>query len=528
MYFLQTQNTQELMELPLIDLVIFLVYMLAIVLFGASFYFRKRTSEEYMVGGGRLPSWAIGMSIFTTFVSSISFLALPGNAYLSNWNGFVFSLSIPLAALIAVKFFVPLYRRMKSPSAYYYLEHRFGSWARTYASICYLLTQLARMGAIMYLLALPMNALFGWSIPMIIVVTGISVIFYAMMGGLEAVVWTDAIQGIILIVGALACLMLIFFSMPEGPMQVFSIASQANKFSLGSFDFNFYESTFWLILIYGLFINMQNFGIDQSYVQRYMSAKSEKEAISSTWLGSLLYVPVSLLFFFIGTALFSYYQALPDLLPTDLKGPENADRVFPYFIVYGLPKGFTGLLIAAIFAAGMSTVSTSINGSASVILTDIYKKYFNVNPNQKSSMSVLYLSSLVMGGLSIMVGLALNGVTSALDAWWALSSILSGGILGLFLLGFLSRYTGNTEAAVGVICGVIVIAWMSLSPVLITEGWLLDFKSPFHANLTIVMGTTVIFLVGFVLTMLFNRNRMKKQPKDPITLRMESDGMLKN
>ena len=149
------------MSLPIIDLAVFLIYMLGIVGFGISFSFKKRTALEYTTGGGRLPSWAIGMSIFATFVSSISFLALPGNAYATNWNGFVFSLSIPLAALIAVKYFVPLYRNLKSESAYYFLETRFGAWARIYASVCYLLTQLARMGAIMYLLALPMNALFG-------------------------------------------------------------------------------------------------------------------------------------------------------------------------------------------------------------------------------------------------------------------------------------------------------------------------------------------------------------------------------
>src|SRR5690554_1978700 len=232
------------MQLPLFDLLVFLLYMSGIILFGASYYLKKRTAEDYITGGGNLPAWAIGMSIFATFVSSISFLALPGNAYLSNWNGFVFSLSIPFAAIMAVKFFVPLYRKMHSPSAYYYLEVRFGLWARIYASVCYLLTQLARMGAIMYLLALPMNALLGWSVPLIIVVTGIAVIIYATMGGLEAVIWTDAIQGIILITGAIACVLIILFSMPEGPMQVFTIASEADKFSLGSFEWSLSESTF--------------------------------------------------------------------------------------------------------------------------------------------------------------------------------------------------------------------------------------------------------------------------------------------
>ncbi len=481
--------------MPILDLAIFLIYMLAIVGFGVSFSFGKRTASDFTTGGGRLPAWAIGMSIFATFVSSISFLALPGNAYSGNWNGFVFSLSIPLAAWIAVRYFVPLYRKLQSESAYFYLEQRFGAWARIYASICYLLTQLARMGAIMYLLALPMNALLGWSIPSIIIVTGISVVIYSMWGGIEAVIWTDAVQGIILIGGALACLGVIFIGMPEGPSSIFSIANEADKFSLGSLKLDFTTSTFWMILVYGLFINLQNFGIDQSYVQRYLTAKTESEAKKSTWLGSLLYVPVSFVFFFIGTALFAYYQAQPELLPTGLAG----DKVFPYFIVNQLPVGVTGLLIASIFAAGMSTVSTSINSSATVILSDHFSKYIHPNPSEKLSLRVLRLSSLIMGLLSIVVGLAFNGVTSALDAWWALSSIFSGGILGLFLLGLLTK-AKNPQAVFAVLLGVLVIGWMSLSTILIKNGMSQTFANPLHTNMTIVMGTLTIFLVGFGLS----------------------------
>lgn len=494
------------MNLPIIDLAIFLIYMLAIVGFGISFSFRKRNSNDFTTGGGRLPSWAIGMSIFATFVSSISFLALPGNAYLSNWNGFVFSLSIPLAALIAVKYFVPLYRKLNSESAYFYLEQRFGLWARIYASICYLLTQLARMGTILYLLALPMNALFGWSIPLIIIITGISVIIYSMMGGIEAVIWTDAIQGIVLIAGALACLLVIFVEIPGGPSEVFMIAESSDKFSLGSFELDFTTSTFWMILIYGLFINLQNFGIDQNYVQRYISAKTEKEAIKSTWLGSLLYVPVSLIFFFIGTALFAFYQAQPDLLPESLSGMENADKVFPYFIVSQLPTGITGLLIASIFAAGMSSVSTSVNSSATVILSDHFKKYIHPNPSEKTSMRVLWISSLAMGLASILVGLAFNGVASALDAWWALASIFSGGILGLFLLGLIVQNTTSKQAAIAVLAGVLVIIWMSLSGLIFTSE-LEPFQNPLHSNMTIVMGTVTIFILGFVLGAIGNKKK---------------------
>ncbi len=496
------------MELPLIDLIVFLIIVLGNVVFGASFYFKSKTSTQFTSGGGMLPSWVVGMSIFATFVSSISFLALPGKAYVSNWNALVFSFAIPIAAVLAVKFFVPLYRGLGSISAYNYLEVRFGAWARMYASVCYILTQLMRTGAILLLLALPLNALFGWNIKTIIIITGIAVTVYSMLGGIRAVVWTDAIQGIVLIVGAIVCALVLTFSMPEGPAQIFEIAAANHKFSLGSFGASVSESTFWVVLIYGLFINLQNYGIDQNFVQRYMTTSTDKKAKSSALFGALLYVPVSLIFFYIGTALFSYYTAQPDLLPAELKMAGTGDKVFPYFIVNGLPRGITGLLIAAIFAAGMSTVSTSVNSTATIVLSDYYQRYFNKDASEKSEMKVLYISSVIFGALGVIVSLSLVGVESILDAWWALASIFSGGMLGLFLLAFLSKKVRNIDAAVGVIVGALVIIWMSLSPLYFNEGKLLTFKSPFHSNLTIVIGTMVIFLVGFVMMKIFQKKRI--------------------
>lgn len=499
------------MKLPVLDLIVFLVYMAGIVFFGSLFFFKNRSSEQYTTGGGQLPSWVVGMSIFATFVSSISFLALPGKAYQSNWSAFVFSLSIPVASYCAVRFFVPLYRSINSISAYTYLEMRFGPWARTYASLCYILTQLMRTGSILFLMALPLNALFGWDIGLIIAVTGLSVIIYSMLGGIKAVIWTDAIQGIILIGGALVCAGVLLFSMPEGAGQIFEIAKANHKFSLGSFSSSISESTFWVMLIYGLFINLQNYGIDQNYVQRYMTTKTLREAQKSALFGSLLYIPVSLVFFFIGTALFSYYTARPELLPENLRDLSMADKIFPYFIANGLPVGLTGLLIASVFAAGMSTISTSVNGTATIVLSDYYKRYINPHATERKSMTVLYISSLVFGLLGILIALTMIRVKSALDAWWMLASIFSGGMLGLFLLGYLARKATKINAMIGVVAGVMVILWMSLSPLYFTEGDLLKFRSPFHANLTIVIGTTVIFLVGFLLSKLYADKKLSDQ-----------------
>ena len=481
------------MELTILDYIVFFVFVVGVALFGCSFYkSSKKGTAAFTKAEGKLPSWVVGMSIFATFVSSISFLGLPGGAYTGNWNQLIFSLSIPVATFLAAKVFIPLYRGIGSVSAYQYIEMKFGYWARCYVAVCYLLTQVCRIGSILLLLAIPINTMFGWDIATVIAVTGILTLVYSVLGGISAVVWTDAIQGIILIVGALVCAVLLTFSMPEGPGQLFEIAAANDKFSLGSLGLSLSEPTVWVVFIYGIFMNMQNYGVDQNYVQRYMTAKSTKEAVKSTLFGGLLYIPVSLVFVYIGTALFSYYTAQPDLLPAGVEG----DKVFPYYIVHGLPTGLTGLVIASLFSAGMSTVATSINSSATIVLTDFYEKFHKDkgdNDTGKAHMRVLYMTSAVVGIVGILIGLAMMKIDGILDAWWKLSSIFSGGMLGLLLLGLACRSIRHSNAIVAVIAGLLVIIYMSI-PV---------FGSPFHTYLTIVFGTTVIFLVGFILSRIF-------------------------
>lgn len=487
--------------MSVIDVAIFLLYLTGIVLFGSSFYRKNKSASSFTLGNNNFPVWVVSMSIFATFVSSISYLAIPGQAFYSNWNAFAFSLSIPLASWIAFKFFVPLYRSVNSPSAYTYLETRFGPWAKIYVSVMYLFTQLMRSGTILLLLALPLNVLLGWNIVLIIVITGLSVMVYSLLGGIQAVLWTDAIQGIILIIGAIGSALVLMFSMPEGPSQLFTIAMADAKFSLGSFGPSLSQSTFWVVLIYGLFINLQNYGIDQNYVQRYMTARNEREAKRSALFGGMLYVPVSMLFFFIGTSLYSYYTAVPGILPEGIA----SDRVFPFFIVNQLPVGLTGLLIASIFAAGMSTISTSVNSSATVILTDYFKYKPGDEGNEGSRMKILYTSSLVFTLISIGVALAMMNVDSILEAWWSLASIFSGGMLGLFLLGFLVKGVSRNAAKIGVVAGMLVIGWISLSPALLKDtGWSW-LASPFHSYFSIILGTAAIFLIGFLISMLPQR-----------------------
>jgi SSS family solute:Na+ symporter len=499
-------------HLPVVDLAVVCLYLVGVLAYGCWFMRRTRTPDQFMAAGRKIPGWAVGLSIFGTYVSSISFLALPGKAYGSNWNAFVFSLALPLTTWIAVRWFVPFYRRSGEISAYAHLEHRFGPWARTYAALCYVLTQIARMGTIMYLLALALSPLIGWSMVTLILITSVLVIAYTLVGGMEAVIWTDVVQSVILIAGALACLAILCFNMPAGPAQIFEIASHHQKFSLGSTSLDvadpafWAESTFWVVLVYGVFMNLQNFGIDQSYVQRYQTARSDRDAARSVWSGALLYLPVSALFFFIGTALFAFYTARPELLPDAVRTGGKADAVFPHFIVTQLPVGVTGLVLAAIFAAAQSTLASSINCSATLILRDGYQRYFRRGADERECLIVLKTASFGVGFLGTLAALAMMHVRSALDAWWQLAGIFSGGMLGLFLLGIISRRARNPEAVTGVLLGLAIIIYMTFSPA--WTGAMARFRSPFHSFLIVVMGTLAILLAGLILS------RFRGRPAD--------------
>jgi SSS family solute:Na+ symporter len=509
-------------NLPIIDITIIIIYLLAMVAIGFYFSKRNKNSEQFTKASGKIPGWAIGLSIYATFLSSNTFLGVPGKSFGGNWNAFVFSLSMPLAAWAASKYFVPFYRSTGEISAYTHLEKRFGPWARTYAVICFLLTQFARMGSIFFGMALSLQALTGFSMQSIMIVMGICIIIYTVLGGMEAVIWTEVVQGIIKTLGALLILYLVIREIPGGLNKVMEIAKADNKISLGSLSPNFTTSTFWVVLLYGFFINLNNFGMDQNYIQRYHTATSEKQASKSVWLCVAIYVPASLLFFIIGTALYSYYQVHPELIesvklqvaieknPTvmavneldriaaSLQPADYGDKVLPHFMVTKVPTGLVGLIVAAILSAAMSTISSNMNASATVFTMDIYKKYFKPDINDKQQLFSLHIATVVFGLIGLCTGLAMIGSKSLLDIWWELSGIFAGGMLGLFLLGLISRQSKNAEAVTATIIGIVVILWMTFSDRLAGEYSFL--KSPLHKNMIIVVGTLTIFLVGVLIS----------------------------
>lgn len=509
-------------NLPIIDIAVIAAYLLAMIWIGFYFSKKNKSSEQFTKASGKIPGWAIGMSIYATFLSSNTFLGNPGKAFGGNWSVFVFSISMPLAAWVATKYFVPFYRNTGEISAYTNLEKRFGSWARTYAVVCFLLTQFARMGTIFFGMALSLQALTGFSMQSIMIVMGLCIIIYTVLGGMEAVIWTEVVQGVIKTLGALLILFLVVRQIPGGFNKVIEIAKADDKFSLGSTSFNFAQPAFWVVLLYGFFINLNNFGMDQNYIQRYHTAASEKQASKSVWLCVWMYVPVSLLFVIIGTSLYSFYQTQPDLidpvklklaaeklgtaassqqiqeLAASFKPADYADKVLPHFMVTKVPTGLLGLIVAAILSAAMSTISSNMNASATVFTMDIYKKYFKPGVTDKQQLSSLHIATVVFGLIGLGCGLAMIGAKSLLDTWWKLSGIFAGGMLGLFLLGLISRKATNAAAVTATIIGVLVILWMTFSENISDEYRYL--KSTLHSNMIIVVGTLTIFLAGVLFT----------------------------
>ncbi|MCC6493916.1 MAG: sodium:solute symporter, partial [Pirellulales bacterium] len=406
-------------------------------------------------------------------------------------------LATPLAALIAVRWFVPFYRHTGEVSAYEHLEHRFGRWARSYATICFLLLQVSRTGSIMYLMAIAVQPLIGWSVKFTIVAAAVLMTFYTLTGGMRAVVWTGVLQSGVLIAGTALTVAVLVLYTPGGLPAIIHYGAANHKFDLGDFSLSLTSTTFWVMLAFGFVTHLANFGVDQSFIQRYLTARDDREARKSIWLTTALYVPVAGVFFLIGTALWVFYR-----LRADLPGSIDSDHVFPHFIATQLPAGVGGLVVAAVFAASMDS---NLNSMATLTLCDIYKPYFRPRAGERESQWVLYASTVLWGLASIVIafGMIPRG-KNALDQWWKLSGAFSGPILGIFLLSLACKKATSAAALFAATIGVLLIIWMS------PPSWMelpQDLRSQLDGNLTMVVGTLSIFLVGWAVAAVHNAFR---------------------
>ncbi|MFV0505955.1 MAG: sodium:solute symporter family transporter [Bacteroidales bacterium] len=431
------------------------IYFVGMLFLG--FYFMKRESntDDFFKAGGRIPWWAAGISIFATTLSAITFIAIPAKSYSTDWRMLVFNMSIIFIAPIVIRYFLPFFRRFNFDTAYQYLEARFNRAVRWLASSLFVFFMVSRIAIVLFLPSLALNTVTGFNIYLSIVVMGIVTVTYCTSGGIEAVVWGDVIQGFILLGGAFIALAFMLAGVDGGLSGFLEITAEQQKFHTFDFRFDLSQPVFWVVIIGGLANTLISYTSDQSVVQRYMTTKDERATGRSIWLNGFLSIPVSIIFFLLGTGLYAFYTSNPDQM--SIVNP-NIDSVFPQFIVNEMPPGIAGLLIAAVFAAAMSTLSSNINSVAAVITSDFYKVMVSkATPAKK--MLVARCSGIIVGILGILLALILAtwNIASLWDQFNTFLGLMTGGLGALFVMGiFFPRISGDA-ALVGVAGGLFML-----------------------------------------------------------------------
>lgn len=427
----------------------------------------SKTAGGYFLADRSLPGWAVGFSLMATIVSSMTFLALPAAAYQSNWRHLPGNATYLLAIPVAWFLFVPFYRAGGLQSAYEYLERRFGLWARLYAGGAFVLFHLARMGVILYVASESIQLMIGrredWVLDAVIIGFGIVVAGYTVMGGLRAVIWTDVLQGVALIGGGAICLPILLEGIPGGLDGLFDVASAHDKMSVGVSAGDVKGHTLEATMLTKLIVFLQIVGTDQTTVQRYMAAGSRREANRALLIGGVLTFPVWAYFLFVGTALFAFYGAGTDPEVAQL----NPDLIFPHFIISQLPAGVAGFVIVGLIAAAMSTLDSSINAIAATITNDFYRRLVRQDADELHYGRVGRGISLATGAVMIISGLLIHASRTAEgveDVQTKLLSILGGGLLGLFLLGMLTRRATARSAGIATAVAVTMVTlWVGLA-----------------------------------------------------------------
>jgi len=494
-------------NLSAVDIGILILYSCVLIGMGVYYTRKCRTADQFMVADRSIPAWAAGLAVMSAYTSSISYIATPGKAFDSNWHPIIFSLCILPVAWLVCKYAVPYYRKAQLISVYSFLEERIGSWGRIYAALAFVLYMIGRVAVILYLASLLLSTFVSWNIAVVIIVIGLITIVYTLLGGMEAVIWTDVMQSVIMIVGILFCAVSLSIHVFSGPEPLIQAAIDNNKFSFGSLKFtlasqeHLFDRTIWVMLIYGITEALRSLLADQNYVQKYCSVPTEREAKRSIWIAMLIYIPLTAVFLYIGTTLFAFYSGGDELAQA---GIVKGDQVFPYFIATQVPAGLKGLIIAAILAAAMSTVDSALNCSATVLLLDFYKRYLNPNIGERASVVFLRLGTVVWGLLGTGAALLMIRAKSILDIWWQISGIFGGALLGLFLLAFMRVRLRLWQGLVSIGVSIAVITWGTFARNL-PASWQWA-QCNLDGIIVGAVGTAALMVVAFIFG-LKNRNR---------------------
>lgn len=440
-------------------------YLLLMVGVGAYFARKNKNTNDYFRGGKQVPWWAAGCSIFATMLSSLTFTGLPSKAFAQDWVYAVGLMTIPVVAIVAVYVALPFYRHLDVTSAYEYLEKRFSRSVRLFGSASFTLFHIFRMAVVMSLTGLALAVATPLTPAQSVLLMGVLSIIYCTMGGIEAVIWTDTIQTVVLMGGALLALTLLLTGADGGAAGAVRSALDADKFRLANFhwDATSTQLALWVVILGGIGQNVSSYTADQAVVQRYMTTPDRKRAARSIWTNAVMTFPSMILFFGLGTALFAFYQSHPGKLDPTI----TTDQVFPLFIANEMPIGIAGLIVAGIFSAAQSTVSTSMNSTATTVVTD-FMRPLNACRTERGYLVAARVLTLLMGVLGTLLGLLFVNpeIKSLFDTFIKVIGLFMGVLGGLFVLGVMTRRANAFGALVGAFVGTAVMfALWRLTPV---------------------------------------------------------------
>lgn len=443
-----------------IDFGILVIYLLAVLFAGLLFSKKEMKGKEFFKGDGTIPWWVTSVSIFATLLSPISFLSLAGNSYGGTWILWFAQLGIFIAVPLTIKFFLPLYSRLDLDTAYQYLEIRYNSKGlRVIGALMFIIYQIGRMSIIMYLPSVVLADLTGISVNVLIIVMGVIAIIYSYTGGLKSVLWTDFIQGMVLIVGVTCTLFFLISKIDGGFGEVMTSLTEGGKFLAEGevlFDPNILKSSVFIILVGAGLNTFSSYVSSQDIVQRFTTTTDIKELKKMTYGNGLLSIGLATVFYLIGTCLFVFYGQNPELAQT-----AQQDQIFASYIAYQLPVGVTGILLAAIYAASQSTLSTGLNSVATSWTLDIQTMISKDLSFEKQTKIAQYIS-LGVGIVSIGVSIILaNGEIKSAYEWFnSFMGLVLGVLAGIFVLGAFCKKATKLGAYVGFAVSAVLVVYL--------------------------------------------------------------------
>ncbi len=466
------------------------VYLFVLLLIGFIYSKNQNSTDDFFKGGNRIPWWAAGISIFGTQLSAITFMAIPAKTFATDWLYFFLMMTIIMVSPFIIRYFLPFYRRYNLTSAYEFLEMRFNLPTRLVGSTMYIFLQLGRLGIVLLLPSLALSVVTGIDVNLCILTMGLMSILYTVLGGIEAVIWTDVLQVVVLLGGALLSLGILYASL-DG-VSIGDYIGAYDKMKILDWNIDFSQPTLWVVLIGGLASNIVQYGSDQTVIQRYLTTKDERSAAKGITVGAWMTLPATLIFFSLGTLLFVYYKSQPELLSPVL---DKTDAVFPWFIVNGLPPGVSGLLIAAVFAASMSSLDSSMNSVATVITTDFVRRLWPLN-RETGYLKMARWITVVIGvmGTGIAWMMATWGISSLWDQFNMIVGLFAGGLGGVFVLGIFFKRASGYGALIGLIASGII-------------QYLIKEYTEVHLLMYAFTGMCSSVIIGWILSLIYQNNK---------------------